>query len=219
MYKEMSNINSPASRNTPSNTPFFPPSAPTFNPPTPTFNPPAPTFNPPTPTFNPPTFNPPAPTFTPAYTPSRASNAAPINTQSSQPQFNPTPTQNQTPAYMPAAYTPTMTQYGPPSVSSNYQGISVPPPSTQNVLPVYSHNLLSPSFTEATLMPNQTFTPMPTKPPTNSAGFPTNMIVQAEQVSKALYSYNSPIYKSLKGGFSNESLVAKMSDLYSQINK
>jgi hypothetical protein len=74
-----------------------------------------------------------------------------------------------------------------------------------------SSNNLSPAFTRSTYIS--------TKPPTNAAGFSTNKIVQAEQVSHALYTYDSPIYKSLIGGFSKDSLVGKMSNLYYQINK
>jgi hypothetical protein len=86
--------------------------------------------------------------------------------------------------------------------------------------PTSNYNLLSPSFIQSTSMSNETpSTSISTKPPTNAAGFSTNKIVQAEQVSQALYSYNSPIYKSLIGGFSKDSLVGRMSNLYSQINK
>ena len=115
-----------------------------------------------------------------------------------------------------------MTQYGPPSFAPTYQGISMPPPK-QEVMPASpasTYNELSPAFLQATLMPNEIpNTPVSTKPPTNAAGFSTNRIVQAEQVSQALYTYDSPIYKSLIGGFSKDSLVGKMSNLYSQINK
>jgi hypothetical protein len=127
---------------------------------------------------------------------------------------------------MPAAYTPAETQYGPPTFTPTYQGISIPSPSTQEITPASpaspssTYNELSPAFLEATLMPNESATTsISTKPPTNAAGFSTNRIVQAEQVSKALYTYDSPIYKSLIGGYSNDSLVGKMSNLYSQINK
>jgi hypothetical protein len=69
-------------------------------------------------------------------------------------------------------------------------------------------------------MPNEKqTTSISTKPPTNAAGYSINKIVQAEQVSQALYTYDSPIYKSLIGGYSKDSLVGKMSNLYSQINK
>ena len=146
--------------------------------------------------------------------------------------FAPSPVSAVTPSissapslYMPAAYSPTLTQYNPPSVATantRYQGITVPPPSNQQVMPSSNYNLLSPSFTQSTSMSNGTpasSTYISTKPPTNAAGFSTNKIVQAEQVSHALYTYDSPIYKSLIGGFSKDSLVGKMSNLYSQINK
>jgi hypothetical protein len=124
---------------------------------------------------------------------------------------------------MSAAYTPAVTQYGPPTFTPTYQGISVPSPSTQEVIPASpssTYNELSPAFVEATLMPNESATTsISTKPPTNAAGFSTNRIVQAGQISQALYSYDSPIYKSLVGGFSKDSLVGRMSNLYSQINK
>ena len=126
---------------------------------------------------------------------------------------------------MPAAYTPAVTQYGPASFTPSYQGISMPP-AKQEVIPASpaspssTYKELSPAFLQATLMPNETpSTSISTKPPTNAAGYSTNMIIQAEQVSNALYTYDSPIYKSLIGGFSKDSLVGKMSNLYSQINK
>jgi hypothetical protein len=144
-----------------------------------------------------------SPTATPAFAPSRFPTEAP--SISSAPSL-----------YMPAAYSPTLTQYNPPSVApanTSYQGISVPSPSNQQVIPVSPslNNNLSPAFTRSTYIS--------TKPPTNAAGFSTNKIVQAEQVSHALYTYDSPIYKSLIGGFSKDSLVGKMSNLYYQINK
>jgi len=222
MYKEMSNINSPTS--TPSNTPsmiFIPPSAPTF---TPAYAPSKASTAAPT---NAPTMiNPNAPTSSaPAFAPTNPTSAPVFNSPAFAPSrvLPPPPAFAPAPAYMPAVHTPAVTQYGPASFTPSYQGITVPPPAKQEVTPTSpssSYKELSPAFLQATLIPNETpSTSVSTKPPTNAAGYSTNKIIQAEQVSQALYSYNSPIYKSLIGGFSKDSLVGRMSNLYSQINK
>jgi hypothetical protein len=217
----MINPNAPTS-SSPSFAPAF---APTFAP-RPTFAPASPTSAPASPAqapvFNSPAFAPSrvpptppsvAPSFAPAFAPSRV----PPTPPSVAPAFAPAP------AYMPAVHTPAVTQYGPASFTPSYQGITVPPPAKQEVTPTSpssSYKELSPAFLQATLIPNETpSTSVSTKPPTNAAGYSTNKIIQAEQVSQALYSYNSPIYKSLIGGFSKDSLVGRMSNLYSQINK